>query len=281
MQGEQLGLAGMPVRLFPCTPSKIAAYDSCPRRYHLTYLQRPAPPKGAPWAHNSMGAAVHAALRQWWDLPRERRTPESAGRLLDAAWTGDGFRDEEQSRRWRDRARDWVQGYVVTVDAGTEPVGLERHVAATTARLAVSGRADRIDERDGELVIVDYKTGRRPLTETDARSSQALAFYVIGARRTLRRPCHRVELHHLPTGSVLSWRHDEASLQRQVSRAENTADDIVAATDTLEAGASPDEVFPARPGPQCTWCDLRRHCPEGQRAAVPAEPWSGLGELDG
>ncbi|HVX47721.1 MAG TPA: PD-(D/E)XK nuclease family protein [Mycobacteriales bacterium] len=279
MQAEQLGLAGMPVRLFPCTPSKVATYDSCPRRYHLTYLQRPAPPKGGPWAHNSMGAAVHAALRQWWDLPRDRRTPESAGRLLDGVWSGEGFRDEEQSKQWRERAREWVEGYVATLDPDTEPIGLERNVAATTTRLAVSGRADRIDERDGELVIVDYKTGRRPLTENDARSSQAMAFYVLGARRTLRRPCRRVELHHLPTGRVLAWEHDEESLQRQVTRAEHTADDIVMATDTLEAGAAVDDVFPPAPGPQCGWCDLRRHCAEGQRATVPLEPWSGLADL--
>jgi putative RecB family exonuclease len=30
--------------------------------------------------------------------------------------------------------------------------------------LAVSGRVDRMDERGDEIVIVDYKTGRRPLT---------------------------------------------------------------------------------------------------------------------
>ena len=49
-----------------------------------------------------------------------------------------------------------------------------------------------------ELVVVDYKTGRHLLSTDDARSSLALALYALAAGRVLRRPCHRVELHHLP-----------------------------------------------------------------------------------
>ncbi|HEX3814900.1 MAG TPA: PD-(D/E)XK nuclease family protein [Mycobacteriales bacterium] len=278
--GEQLGLAGMPTRLFSATPSKLASYDTCPRRYRMTYVDRPTLPRGGPWAHNSVGAAVHAALKRWWDLPASRRTPEAAGNEVEAGWSDEGFRDSEQSAEFRALARRWVEGYVGTLDPADEPLGVERNVAATTERLAISGRADRIDERDGELVIVDYKTGRRPLSEDDARSSQALAFYVLGARRTLHRPCTRVELHHLPTGTVHGWTHTEASLARQVTRAEATADDIIVATDTLQAGANPDDVFPPRPGPMCSWCDVRRHCPDGQQAAPELERWSGLAELE-
>src|SRR4051812_49320697 len=62
-QPEQLGFEGMPEKLFVCTPSKLVAYEDCPRRYRFAYLDRPAPPKGPAWAHNSLGASVHTALR--------------------------------------------------------------------------------------------------------------------------------------------------------------------------------------------------------------------------
>ena len=74
-RGEQLGLEGMPTRLFACTPHRLTTYTDCPRRYRMAYLDRPPLPKGPPWAHNSVGASVHNALKQWWDLPRARRTP--------------------------------------------------------------------------------------------------------------------------------------------------------------------------------------------------------------
>jgi putative RecB family exonuclease len=123
-------------------------------------------------------------------------------------------------------------------------------------------------------VIVDYKTGRHALTTDDARGSQALALYVIAARRTLRRPCNRVELHHLPSGSTAVWEHTEASLARHQTRAEETAEELQLARDTLDAGGDPDVLFPARVGRQCSWCDFRRSCPEGQAAGPAAAPWS-------
>src|SRR5690606_39292218 len=72
---RQAGLPGMPEQLLVCTPSRLAAYEDCPRRYRYAYVDRPAPPKGPPWAHNSLGASVHTALRGWYDLPTSQRRP--------------------------------------------------------------------------------------------------------------------------------------------------------------------------------------------------------------
>ena len=63
---EQLGFEGMPRRLYPCTPTRLATWLDCPRRYRMTYLDRPMPPKGPPWGHNSLGASVHNALAGWY-----------------------------------------------------------------------------------------------------------------------------------------------------------------------------------------------------------------------
>ncbi|MGI8880358.1 MAG: RecB family exonuclease [Jatrophihabitans sp.] len=266
-------------RLFSCTPSRLAAFD-CPRRYRFTYLQRPMPPKGPPWAHNTLGAIVHLALHRWWSLPTENRTSAAGGELVERNWTSDGFRDGEQSAQWRAVARAWVAGYLVGVDPEHEPIGVERTVAARTERLAVSGRADRIDDRGAELVVVDYKTGRHVPDEGDTRGSLALALYALATSRVFRRPSRTVELHHLPTRTVSAFTHTDETIARQVGRAEATADDIVAATDTLASGADPDEVFPPAPGPGCSWCDFRKHCPEGQRAAPERHPWAALADLD-
>jgi len=59
---QQLGFAGMPTRLFVCTPTRLTTWLDCPRRYRFAYLDRPTPTRGPPWAHNSVGAGVHTAL---------------------------------------------------------------------------------------------------------------------------------------------------------------------------------------------------------------------------
>ena len=292
-QAEQLGFEGMPRRLYACTPSRLNTWLDCPRRYRMTYLDRPMPPKGPPWAHNSVGAAVHNALAGWWRLPVAERTPETAGALLVKGWLTDGFRDEEQSVRWRARGKEMVERYVADLDPADEPIGVERTVATRTELIAVSGRIDRLDDRGAELVVVDYKTGRHVLTADDARGSLALALYAIAAARVLRRPCHRVELHHLPSGEVASWEHTDETLQRHLRRAERIAGECADADDAFRnrlkvpSPRTPegvvdhtpyDEVFPANPGTLCGWCDYARHCPEGRQAAPRKDPWAALAD---
>lgn len=283
-----LGPAAKPVRLFGCTPTRLTTWVDCPRRYRFTYLQRPTPPKGPPWAHTSVGASIHTALAGWWHLPLGRRTPASGGRLLVEGWLADGFRDGEQSAHWRERARAMVERYLARLDPADEPVGVERTVGMPTARLALSGRVDRIDRRaspDGEeLVIVDYKTGRWVPDDHEVRGSLALAVYALASARVLRRPARRVALHHLPTGRVVEHTHTDASLARHLRRAEVIGADAAAAERAWHAGlaeappAAVDERFPPRPGSLCGWCDFRQHCPQGQAAAPARAPWAGLAE---
>lgn len=283
---EQLSFGGMPQKLYACTPTRLATWLDCPRRYRMTYLDRPALPKGPPWAHNSLGASVHNALAGWWRLPLAGRTVRSAGELLERGWITEGFAGEQQSARQRARAREMVESYVAGLDPADEPIGVERTVATRTDRIAVSGRIDRLDERPSgqtgtELVVVDYKTGRHLLTTDDARSSLALALYAVAASRSLRRDCHRVELHHLPSGTVLAWDHTDAALERHVRRAEQIAAECGGADEQFRAGLPPDridEVFPPRPGPACGWCDYLRHCPEGMAAARPRRSWDGIAD---
>ena len=272
----QLGLEGMPRRLFACTPSRLTTWLDCPRRYRMTYLDRPAPLRRGPWGHNTVGATVHLALARWWSEPLDRRTPAVARALLDRAWTPDGFLDDAQAERWRERAGDMVERYVATLDPHDEPVGVERTVSTRSSALAVSGRVDRIDLRGDALVVVDYKTGRSVLTADDARGSLALALYALGAARTLRRSCTRVELHHLPTGSVVAFDHSEQSLARHLARAEAIGAEAVAAAEALLDGGDADALFPPRPGAQCGWCDVARSCPSS--AGPLRRSWDGLAE---
>ena len=279
-------LAGMPRRLYPCTPTRLASWLDCPRRYRMTYLDRPPPPKGPPWAHNSLGASVHNALAGWWRLPFAKRTVAGAGDLLDGGWIDQGYASDEQSAQWRESARGMVERYTATLDPATEPLGVERTVGARTEQIVLSGRVDRLDERRGPggdrvLAVVDYKTGRRALTQDDARTSMPLALYALAAARMFRTVCRLVELHHLPTASVHAWEHSDEGIARQLRRAESIAAECADADERFRAGlptAEVDGVFPPRPGPACGWCDYRLQCPEGTEASTPRRPWDGLAE---
>jgi RecB family exonuclease len=274
---DTLPLAGLPRRLFSVSASSLGAWLDCPRRYRMAYVDRPTPPRAGAFAHSSLGASVHNALRDWWLAPRPRRTVGAAATFVDLAWIGDGFRDREQAETWRGRARDWVTRYAGGLDPDDEPRSVERNVAARFADTQLRGRVDRLDDRDGELVVVDYKTGRRGVDAGEARGSWALAIYAYAVERTLRRPCRRVELHHVPTGEVVTHEFTEEALRRQLGRIDGAAEEVRAAVEAVAAGGDADALFPARASPHCGWCDFHRSCPAG-RAAVPQprQPWDGL-----
>jgi hypothetical protein len=275
-------------------PSRLDTWTQCPRRYRFHYLDQPRPARRGAWAHQTLGAATHAALARWWQLADRERTPARVSAEVGSAWTVAGFADEAMSDRWRVRATAMVAAYVAAESerrAVLAPHGLAepRRVEASVAMrvsdsVALMGRPDRVDERPSsagtELVVVDYKTSRRPLGEHDARTSRTLAVYAAAAEATLGTCATRVELHHLPTGEVQVWRHDRESRDRQVARAAAVAEECRAVEARLTAGEPSEQLFPPSPGPLCSWCDYRDSCPEGIGTGPAAQPWAGL-EPDG
>lgn len=276
---DTLPLIGLPRRLFSVSASSLGAWLDCPRRYRMAYVDRPAPPRSGAFAHSSLGTSVHNALREWWLAPLSRRTPGAAATALDLAWVPDGYRDRAHADTWRSRARAWVESYVRGVDPADEPRSVERSVAAVYGDTQLRGRVDRLDERGGDLVVVDYKTGRRGVSGDEARGSWALAIYAYAVERTLRRPCRHVELHHVPSGEVVAHEFTVESLRRQLDRIAEATEEVRGAVEAVAAGEDADTVFPARAGPGCAWCDFHRSCPAGQAAVSRArEPWDGLAD---
>ena len=275
---EQQELGGMPVRLFRASPSRLLAWLDCPRRYRLQYLDRPGPRARPQRAHTSVGVAVHNALRDWWDLAPAHRTAAAGAELVRTSWIELGFRDPDQSQRWRARAQQQVTTYLQGVDPARQPLGIERTVSLKTDRLALQGRIDRLDDRGSELVVVDYKTSRHAPTDDDARTSLPLALYAAATWKMFRRRCVRVELHHLPTGSIATHEHTGESLKRKIDEAESIARDAQKAeADYAEVGVD-SGLFPANVTPLCQWCDFRAHCPAGQAFGSEKSGWAALEE---
>ena len=273
---EQTTFAGMPTPLYSGSPSRLLAYLDCPRRYRMQYLDRPRPQARPQRAHTSVGIATHNVLRDFWDLPVSQRTPAGVAELVRTSWIDVGFRDPEQSVAWRLRVRDAVTDYLRRSDRDNQPVGIERSVSLKTDEVAITGRIDRLDDRDGELVVVDYKTGRQVPTDDDARTSLPLALYAVASARMFRRPCRRVELHHVPSGTVAVHEHTDESLARKVAEAESIASDLRRADADFKQVGVESTRFAPRPSTLCSWCDFRAHCPEGQQVGPEKSDWAGL-----
>ncbi len=305
------GVYGANVTYLKLSPSKAASWVDCPRRYFLTYVERRR--SGQTWAHFSFGNSVHAALREWFELPVDQRTSQAVDVLIRQVWIDSGFRDREQSDQWRVRATDMVSAYVRQLDPTFQPFSTERTLAFKAEHFIMQGRIDRIDLTQGRASVVDYKTGKSIPSPGDVRGSQALAMYALMLQRALGHACLEVSLHHLPSGNQVTWTHTDESLKRHLDRVTQIAQDITLAQDTYEsntpdsntpdsntpdsntpgsntpgsntpdAGDSSqerdlmlDELFPARPSALCGFCDFWSDCAVGQSFTRRKEPWEGL-----
>ena len=260
------------------SPTKVSAWQDCPRKYYFTYVAKER--RGRSWAHLSYGNAVHGALRSWFDLPTEVRTPDRIPKLVDDAWSNAGFADKTQAARWREQAVEIVRDYLTGVPTSFDPMSTERNLAFKTDSFIVEGRIDRLDEHADEVSVVDYKTGKSVPGEDDVRGSAALAMYALMVQRTLNRPCFDVALHHVPSGTQVAWRHTQESLDRHLERVGRIAADIALAQDTWESTEHSDEIrdelFPVQPGMLCGYCDFWDICPAGQQQTRRRESWEAL-----
>lgn len=275
-RGEQTAFTGMPEPLYAASPSRLLTFLDCPRRYRFQYLDRPTPERRPQPAHTSLGLSVHNALRDWWDA--RDRTPAVGARLVEQGWIDVGYRDAAQSAAWRATSAEQVAQYLSRVDPDVQPVGIERTVAFVSGQLRLTGRIDRLDERDGELVVVDYKTSRTPPRELDARTSLPLALYAAAVWKMFRRRTLRVELHHIPTGGIVAHEHTPQSLTRKVEEARSIASDARHADRDFARMGADSAMFPPVTGPLCGWCDFRAHCAEGQAAAPEKSSWAALSD---
>lgn len=264
-------------RLYQVSASKVQSWLDCPRKFWFGYVARVRVPVA--WAHLTMGNALHAALRDWWDVPPDQRIGSTADRLLARHWSDAGFRDRLQSQQWRQSAGVMLTGYLERLDPGFTPLGCERTLAFRTEDLAITTRIDRLDPQPGSdaVAVVDYKTGKRIPGEDEVRGSIALALYALSVQRALRRPCTRVELHHVPSAAVSGWDHSEQALARHLGRVQDIAGEMRAAEALAVPGdAMEQHAFAPSPGPLCGWCDFHQHCPQGQQAAAAQPAWAGL-----
>ena len=282
---EQLGFEGMPRRLYPCTPTRLPTWLDCPRRYRMSYLDRPAAAQGA-----ALGA----------QQPRRQR-PQRAGRLVAAAagrsgpcaaagglvdrgWINEGFADEAQSARSaRARGR---HGRGVRRRAGpgrrAGRGGADR--GHPHRPIAFSGRIDRLDDRRPRR---RHRAGRGRLQDRAAPAHRGRRAQLAGrwpCTRSPRRGCCAgpatgSSCTTCPPGRCSPGRTPAIAGQAPGPGRGHRARSAPRPTSgcgTACPRSGYDEVFPPRPGASCGWCDYLRHCPEGAAAAVTRRPWDGL-----
>jgi putative RecB family exonuclease len=236
------------------SPSALDRYLHCPRLYRFLYVD-------GMWnrsrvtATQSFGTTIHAVMREFFRTPVARRSLDRLLRLLRDCWIREGYRNREELQSERERATEALTEWYQRADVEAFPYATEVDLQASWGEVVLKGRLDRVDtDREGGLVVIDYKTGRRPVSQESADADSALTIYAALAERRLHRPVHRLVLDYVVAGTQVETERPPEVLAERLG-------EVLEEAARLRA----DRAFTPRTGPWCSSCDLLGACPDGQR----------------
>ena len=252
-------------RLMSLSPSRAGDFMTCPLLYRFRVIDR-LPERPSPAA--TRGTVVHAVLERLFDLPAGQRTLERAAALIEPQWQrllsdepglAELFPDDADGSEltaWLQGAHGLLERYFALEDPNRlEPAERELFVQAELeSGLTLRGYIDRLDVAPGgDMRVVDYKTGRAPLPEFEARAMFQMRFYALVLWKMHRRVPRVLQLLYLGSGEVLRYAPDEADLRSTERKVRALWAAIQRATATRD--------WRPRPSKLCAWCDHQALCP--------------------
>jgi len=255
------------------SPSRVEKFTSCPLAFRFASIEK-LPER--PSIHTTRGSLVHRALELAFARPPAERTPDAFRASLAVA--RHEFRslpdlvdldlDDEQLAALDEECRQLVERYLLMEDpTRVHPIGLELRLSADVGSLALRGIIDRLDLRDdGELVVVDYKTGRAPSVQWEQKSLAGVHFYSFLCEQVLGRRPAAIRLMYLSSGETIEATPSAQSVRFITTRTAAVWQAVERACETGD--------FRPRPSALCASCSFQPWCPsfggDPDRAAVEA-----------
>ncbi len=244
------------------SPSRAGDFMTCPLLYRFRVIDRlPEPPSPAA----ARGTLVHAVLERLFDQPAAERTVPAARGLLEPEWQrllsedpelAQMFAGDAERDTWWADAHAMLDRYFALEDPRRlEPARRELYVETLLdSGLLLRGYIDRLDiAPNGDVRVVDYKTGTAPRVEFEARALFQMKFYALVLWRERGQVPRLLQLMYLGNGEILRYAPDEADLRATQRKTE-------AIWRAVERARSRADWRP-RTSRICDWCAHKALCP--------------------
>ena len=207
-------------------------------------------------SYYSFGTSLHSVLQRFHDSGDQGvTTTAEAVAALEESWVQAGYESQEQMIQALGEGKEIIEKYVeesLTAPVTAKTLFVEKMFRRDLGSFVLIGRVDRIDEReDGDIEVVDYKSGRTGVSEDELRNDLAMSAYQL------------ILQEHFPGrniwATIIALRADSrASVSLTAEELERFRQDVLAlATEILDRDWE-NHVPVAKP--LCTHCDFLPLC---------------------
>ncbi|MFQ5769142.1 MAG: ATP-dependent helicase, partial [bacterium] len=184
---------------------QIDDYLTCPLKYKFVHILKvPILP------HHSViyGRAIHEAIKEYHRRKMNGRdiSVEELIKVFEKNWLSEGFLTREhEEERLRVGRESLARFYEQQEASPWQPSFVEKDFSFLLENNRIVGRWDRVDIRDGEIYIVDFKSSEvRTQEAADKRTKENLQLfiYALAYHKTEGHLPKTVELHFVDTGIV-------------------------------------------------------------------------------
>jgi putative RecB family exonuclease len=245
--------------------SGLSAFEQCPHRYRLRYIDRVEVDVGESIAC-LRGSAAHFGVEMLYQELLAGRMPD-LDVLLDATrkWWAEHYHDKVilpdgagTPESYLEEALQCVRTYYdghYPFDAD-ETLAMEKKVfAPMNSRYGILGYIDRLVQRDGKIEVHDFKTSSRPGRHQSIFENRQLALYAMGVMHERpQTPPVKLVWHYLPKGESRTAVHNAGEYEMLRLNVLNLITAIESCTG-----------FAKRVTPLCNWCDYIEVCKPADR----------------
>ena len=244
------------------SPSRCGDYLQCPLLFRFRALDRLPEPKTVAQVK---GTLVHAVLEEMHKLPREQRLYPAAVKQLKPTWADMCAKDkdllelvpEEELYDFLVECRSLLRGYFEMENPqGFDAYATEMYVDTVLPNgVPVRGFIDRVDiAPTGQVRVVDYKTGKKPLPRYSDQAKFQMRFYALVYWRLYGRIPDQLRLMYLKVMDSMFL----APSKEELEYFERDLADLWAKIQAdIEAGQ-----FKTKTSKLCGWCPHQSLCPE-------------------
>ncbi|MCF7860192.1 ATP-dependent helicase [Patescibacteria group bacterium] len=244
--------------------SQLAAYDTCPLQYKFAFILKIPAPEDKPSL--IFGRVMHNVFYDF--LKPIISTPQASlftdakpdqnllslkrlQSLLASHWVDDGYESSEQREDYYQRAQSALSFYLNAFCPPTQTLPkvlfLEKSFSFKIGGETLKGAIDRVDQLEGGVEVIDYKTGR-PKDKLLWKDRRQLILYQLFLEEVLQIKVLSLKYYYVEDGSVLSFSPKEA--EKEKLKLEVSA----------QIKAIKSRNFTPKPSQMCKFCDFNRIC---------------------